>query len=110
MDNPNMTLGISHILIGILMIGLSIPMLKGKIKMNHGYGFRFRKSFESDKNWYKINKYGAKRLIIWSAILTAIGITTLFLPPSAIGNNLLLIAPLILIIPALESYVFAKRQ
>ena len=29
--------------------------------MNHLYGIRIKKSFESEDSWYKINEYGGKQ-------------------------------------------------
>jgi hypothetical protein len=63
MDNGSVALGLSNVFVGALIIAVCIPLLKNKIRMNRWYGMRFRKSFESDENWYKINRYGAKRMI-----------------------------------------------
>ena len=64
--NINTIIGLFNIGGAILIIILSIPLIKGKIKMNYLYGVRIRKSYESDENWYKINEYGGKQLAIWS--------------------------------------------
>ena len=69
-----------NIISGILFIGISIPLLRGKIPMNGSYGFRIRKAFASDDNWYAINKYGAKQLVIWSSLVVAAGVVLLFVP------------------------------
>ncbi|WP_226667552.1 SdpI family protein [Metabacillus litoralis] len=106
----NIIIGILNISCGLLFVGLSIPLYKERIKMNHLYGVRFSESFESEENWYKINKYGAKRMMIWSIPLFVIGITIVFLPPL---NDLLLVfltfLPCIIMIPAIESYKYAKK-
>jgi uncharacterized membrane protein len=44
-----------------------------KIPPNHLYGFRLKKAFESEQNWYAINQYGAKVLIVWSVVMIAAG-------------------------------------
>ena len=58
---------------GILIIAVSIPLVFNKIPPNHFYGFRLKKAFESKQNWYAINHYGAKVLIVWSCIMIAAG-------------------------------------
>ncbi len=109
MHPTNILLGLSNIFIGALVIGLCIPLLKDKIKMNHWYGIRwFKKSFESDENWYKINRYGGRRMIIWSMVLIAIGVVAFFLPVSGTGTILLASAPMIYVIPAVECWQFTK--
>ena len=111
MDNESLKLGLVNIFAGVLIIAVCLPLLKDKIGMNHWYGIRFKKSFESKENWYKINRYGAQRLILWSVLIVAIGILTLFVPVS--NNKILLIVlpytPAILIIPAIESWLYARK-
>lgn len=106
----NIIVGILNIFCGLLFVGLSIPLYKERIKMNHLYGVRFSNSFVSDENWYKINKYGAKRMMLWSIPLFVIGITIIFLPPlNEILMILLTFFPCIILIPAIESYLYAKK-
>jgi hypothetical protein len=79
--------------------------------MNCWYGMRFRKSFESNENWYKINGYGARRMIQWSIVIIVIGLLT-FVAPLETRKNLRLAirsAPLIVIIPVIETWLFAKK-
>ncbi|MFC1840054.1 SdpI family protein [Thermodesulfobacteriota bacterium] len=72
---------------------------------------RFKKSYESDENWYKINKYGGRQLIIWSIPLGLFGIVTFFLPISESPLLFLIsvLAPLIVLIPVFISYVYARK-
>ncbi len=44
--------------IAFIIIGISIPLVLCKIPMNHIYGVRFSKSYESEDNWYEINITG----------------------------------------------------
>jgi hypothetical protein len=111
MDIQSIYLGISNIFCGILFIIISIPLLKGSIKMNRYYGIRFKKSYESEKNWYKINRFGAKRLMLWSIVLLFIGSVTFFLriKDHSVLKLIIALSPLIVIIPGIESYRYAKR-
>ena len=71
-----------NIACALLFIGISIPLVKNKIKMNSWYGVRIEKSFKSKENWYKINSYGGKELIIWSIPIIISGIICFFVPAS----------------------------
>ena len=112
MDTPAMVLGISNICAAVAFILVSIPLLKRKVPMNRWYGARFKKSFESEENWCRINAYSAKQLILWSIPLLIIGIITLFLPLE--GNpglfNVIAGSPLLIGVPCLLSYRFARKQ
>ncbi len=65
---------------GILFIVISLPLLCGSIPMNRFYGFRISKAFTSNPNWYAVNKYGAKTLILWSIVMIVSGVLFLGLP------------------------------
>ena len=111
MDTINLVLGLTDILVGLIMILLAFPLKKGLIKMNWWYGFRFSKSFNSDEKWLKINEYGANRFMKWAIPLILFGIIALFIP---FNNNIVLVLlfsflPMMIIIPALECYLFSKN-
>lgn len=111
MDTIFIIIGFSNIFTGILVLAVCIPLLNRKIGMNRVYGFRFRKSFESDEKWYEINRYGARKMIFWSFAIIALGILSFTLPTDG-GETLRIImacAPLLLIIPATQSWIFARK-
>lgn len=111
MEAMNIIFGISHIFVAFLIIAISIPLVKGEMPMNGLYGIRLKKAFESDENWYKINKYGGRQLIIWMIPLALFGIISFFLPVKE--NSLLylleLFAPLIVFIPLVKVYLYARK-
>lgn len=54
---------IEFIFIGLLFIGLAIPMIFRRVPPNHIYGFRVRKTLENPDIWYKANEYAGKALV-----------------------------------------------
>ena len=111
MDTESIIIGCSLLLMGALFIGLHIPLLQGKVKMNSMYGMRFKKSFASEENWYTINRYGARLVIRWSIVILIVGVATFFIPLSgrpalAVG---LAFVPLVVVIPAIQCYLFARH-
>jgi len=112
MDFTSITLGISNISVAALFIVLSIPLVKGKVPMNKMYGVRIKKAFDSEENWYKINAYGGKQLILWSVPLMLLGIATFFIPLEGNGPMISAVAcaPLIVLVPAVMSWTYAKKM
>lgn len=111
MEATNLLLGLSNLFVSFLIIGISIPLVMGKVPINKMYGIRFRKSYETEETWYKVNHYGGKQLIIWSIPLALLGFFTLFL---TIKENVFLIsliacAPLIVLVPVFKSYRYSKK-
>jgi hypothetical protein len=66
-------LGIINTFVGVLIVAVCIPLLMRRIKMNRWYGFRIKKSFESEENWYEVNEMGARIFIVWSFLLILAG-------------------------------------
>ena len=104
--------GFGHVTVAILVFALSVPLWRGKVRMNRWYGVRIPKSFESDANWYALNRYGAKQIMVYSAGVLAVGVLTPFLPlePDQWAFWLLVFAPVILaVFPTVQIFRYARR-
>ncbi|WP_244888209.1 SdpI family protein [[Bacillus] enclensis] len=112
MTMENLGPALTNIAVALLLIGLNIPLYKGKIKMNHFYGMRIGRSFESDEMWYKINRFGAKRFIMWSIPLLIAGIVSIFLAPFSEPLSIFLtfMPCLIIIIPTIQVLLYSNRM
>lgn len=112
MDAVAITVGVSWTFGGLLLLGLAVPLARGRVGRNALYGIRLRESLQSDDAWFAINRYGGRRLIVWSIPLIVVGIVSFFLPLRS--RTALTVAfgfaPLVFIlIPAVESWRFARR-
>lgn len=83
MDAVGIVIGASWIFAGLMCCGMAVPLMKGKVERNSYYGMRFAKSLESDEAWFAINRYGGRRMFLWSLPLIVIGMVSLFLPLAA---------------------------
>lgn len=90
--NPGEVFGLVNIGMALLIISVSIPLVRRRIPMNSLYGVRIRKSFESDENWYAINEYGGKQLIIWSVPMLLAGVACFFIPFEEHNRDLMALA------------------
>ena len=96
---------------GALFAVISIPLLRKEVEMNHLYGFRISKAFESKENWQKINQHGARGMLIWSIILMAAAPLALVLD---LENSLFLLTffaflPLIVFVPIINTCLYARK-
>ena len=105
-------LGVLHIGIGILVMGIAIPFLLGRVPMNRWFGTRLRASYASEANWYAINRYGAIQMMWYGGALILVGMAILRFPPR-VGSAwffLALAAPGVLTVPMLMMLLrYAKR-
>ena len=84
MDNtaPGVPIGFMLLFVctGLLLVGLSIPLLLRRVKPNGWYGFRTRKTFSDERVWYESNAYAAKWLLISGVIHTVVSLVLYFVP------------------------------
>ena len=79
------------IIVGLVIIGISIPLIFNKVKPNPWYGFRTFKTLSNPEIWYKANRYMGKDMFVAGIVITA---TYILLP--IIHPQLTLIQGLIL--------------
>jgi len=65
---------------GLLLVGLSIPLLLRRIKPNYWYGLRVRKTLSDERIWYESNAYMAKWLLILGVIHAVVSLVLYFIP------------------------------
>ena len=80
-------LGLTVIGSGCACIALRLPLMNRKVKMNRWYGVRIPKSFQSEENWFKINEYGGRQLVIWSVPLIAWGLLCFVIPAKDVNRG-----------------------
>ncbi len=51
---------LSFAAVGALMVGLSIPLVRRRVKPNPWYGFRTPKSMSNERIWYEANAYAGR--------------------------------------------------
>ena len=65
---------------GVLLAGLSIPLIRKKVPPNSLYGFRIPKTMDNPELWYLVNHYSARRML-WTAIAFAMTALVLYFIP-----------------------------
>jgi hypothetical protein len=108
MDTVNAKTAVTLVCLGFILIAVSMPLYLGKIKMNNFYGFRIRKAFESEDNWYTINRFGALAMIGWSFVIMIVGIACLYIHPQSV-LTVAKFAFLSLLVPIALTVAYARR-
>lgn len=114
--NLNIALGLSNIGAAVLFAVMALPLIQGKVKMNRVYGVRIKKAFVSNELWYKINSYGGRCLLAWSAVLAILGLVVFFLPlgtreqPNEAMTLVVALAPLMVLVPCIAQILAYARK
>lgn len=61
-------------LLGTAIALLSLPLLLRRIPPNRYYGIRLAAAFRSERHWYEINTFGARRFILFGIVVAAMGL------------------------------------
>ena len=97
-------LSIMDVVVGLIFLGLCIPLVQRKIGRNAAYGFRTSKTLASDKAWYAVNYGAAKAGVYMSIGMVIFGIVVALLPPTMSDHTedavlcAALVAPLVLVL------------
>src|SRR5262245_21760062 len=67
---------VTFVLVGVLIGGLGVPLLLGRVPPNPWYGFRVRATVQAPDVWYPVNAYTGRLLLTTGIILgfAAVGI------------------------------------
>jgi hypothetical protein len=108
MEAENVIFGVTDLFIGLLLIAISRPLKNGKVAMNSFYGVRLRKSYSSEKNWYLMNEYGGRQLMLWTSTLVPLGILAFFIPFNGNEAFIILFAFLPAIVLMIPTYLILR--
>ena len=103
--------------VGLVIAGISVPMVLDKVPPNHLYGFKTKKTLSSKEFWYKSNRRAGKEFAIAGlaisvgslVLLTLSSVSHVPLP----GYVLAILNPALVILPVLiamlRSFLYLRR-
>jgi uncharacterized membrane protein len=77
---PKTLLLVLYLIVGTLFIGLSIPLIRGRIAPNSWYGFRVKRTLENPAVWYPVNRFAASHLFGLGIAMMTVAIVLYALP------------------------------
>jgi uncharacterized membrane protein len=95
-------------LIGLLLIGLSIPLIRGQVPPNSWYGFRTRLTLDNAEIWYPVNTWAGRRLLVVGVVTVIMALSNPLIPESALPAYSLLIS-VFLVVAVLLILAFGMR-
>lgn len=89
---------------GLILIGVSIPLVLKKIPPNQWYGFRVPKTFSSDHIWYEANRVAGIDFCLAGSVVVGASVVMNFISPM-IGEGLSVTVMLFVILGSLLAAV-----
>ena len=65
---------------GLVLIGISIPLIQRRVKPNYWYGFRTRRTLDNPEIWYDVNAHAGKRMLASGLMTTVAAVMLYFIP------------------------------
>ena len=79
------TLLIVYVASGLLLTGLSVPLILRKVPPNIWYGFRVKATLEDEAIWYPVNEYTGKWLLGVGLLTVVMAVVAFFATASNVG-------------------------
>jgi len=89
--------------LGLPLAAVSVPLILRRVPLNRWYGVRTRKAFTSEANWYELNEYGGKLLLVLAGGLLAAGLIGFRVAPEpdSVWAAVFLAVPLLGLVPVI---------
>ncbi len=111
MNQAMATVGLANLCVGLIVAVVCYPLDRGWVKRNRWYGFRLSKSYESDLQWYAINRYGARAMYPWAGLIAISGVAAFFLTAQEGSSlpGLFSLMPVTVLIPAFQTWWWSRK-
>ena len=109
-DALRYVIGGSNLFCALLIGGLAVPLIRGRIGPNRTYGVRTRAAFASEEAWYAINRFGGRELLRWSVPVALVGLAAFVF--SGLGAKTLIASafvPIVYLVPCWRMHRFSAR-
>ena len=74
--------------LGLLQVGIAVPLALRRVKRNYVYGVRLPKTLRDDAIWYDANEYGGWQLL-WSGTASVVLTVIAYFVPDLSANQAL---------------------
>src|SRR5262249_46850972 len=102
------------ILVGLMFVGLSIPLIQKKVPPNKYYGFRTRKTLSNPEIWYEVNRVSGNDLLVAGTLISMSSLTMLVLAQSWSARNVVITLMSVMVLSlcgvAWRSYMLLRRS
>jgi uncharacterized membrane protein len=112
--NEVVTAALLFTAVGLLFVGLGVPLLRGRVRPNSWYGCRTEKTLSDEKVWYAVNRVAGRDLVAAGAAVVAVSVALLVfgrgMNPTHAVLALLFVLVLSVVIMAVDSHNAQKRM
>lgn len=67
---------VGYFIVGLVFIGLGVPLIQRRIPRNRWYGFRVAKTYSSEQVWYEANQIAGRDLVVAGVVIALTALVT----------------------------------
>ena len=112
--NEVVTAALLFTAVGLLLAGLGVPLLCGRVRPNSWYGCRSEKTLSDEKVWYAVNRVTGRDLVAAGAAVVFASVALLLFGRGMNPDHAVLVLPFVLllsvVIMAVDSNGAQKRM
>ena len=79
-----------YVCIGLLFLGLAVPLIRRRVPPNAWYGFRVPKTLQNASVWYPVNEYSGKQLYRTGMLLILVAFVSALVPKMPVETYLII--------------------
>jgi uncharacterized membrane protein len=69
-----------YVFVGLLLIAVAVPLIRGRVRRNLLYGFRTPKTLSDDSIWFPANEYAGRKFLKAGVITSAAAVVLDLIP------------------------------
>ena len=73
----SVVLALIFLAVGLLFVGLGVPLARGRVRPNHLYGCRTRATLADERVWYEVNRAAGRDMIAGGLFVAACALAVL---------------------------------
>ncbi len=101
-----------HVIAGLLIAGLAVPLVAGRVPPNPWYGFRTPRTLRDPAVWYPANAYAGRWLLAAGIVISLAALALFFVPAMSIatyGYSMLAVTLVMVAVSVIQSVRFLRR-
>lgn len=79
-----------YVCIGLMFLGIAIPLIQRRVPPNQWYGFRVPKTLHSPNIWYPVNEYSGRQLYRTGLMMVLVAFVLALVPGMQVGAYIMI--------------------
>lgn len=98
------------IAVGLLIAGVSVPLIKGRVPPNYLYGFRTPKTLSDERIWYEANRASGRAMFLAGVVTATTALAMLLFGGSLEADRAVFVLVAVLLLSIAAALLHSFRE